>query len=294
MKKQERPIEVLACQRGFSLIELLVATVLGLLLLEIVWQSYLSAKNLYRAQDGLAYLCENMRFAHFVLWQNIMQAGSLGCNNLSRINLKNHTDLNLGVRGYDSDHLPKYLLKSEVAKGTDVIVIGKTNYKATSILYDIKNKEESSFKVKDNPTTKGNHFLVISDGRNAELFETNNDEVPTVKPKSRLNNVYKHDNTEVRLFEEKVFFIKDHMNDKKRHLRSLYYCVNRSPKIYELVSDVFDMQISYAIGKDLGKYSKAKYIKSWDEVTSVRIDLKMQSNLLTKQETIYIKVRNRG
>src|SRR3972149_9050090 len=118
--------KALAKSRGFSLLEILIATVLGLLLIEIVLQNYQSAKNIYRVQTELAYLGENVRFADFFLWQNITQAGFAGCRNISALNLTNHTQKHFkeinDIQGYDSKNLPNYL-KGKVLNGTDVIVI---------------------------------------------------------------------------------------------------------------------------------------------------------------------------
>ncbi len=67
--------------RGFSLIEVMIALVVGLLVLMVCIQVFLSSKQTYRIQDGLARLQENARFATFILAKEARMAGYLGCSN---------------------------------------------------------------------------------------------------------------------------------------------------------------------------------------------------------------------
>ena len=51
------------CQRGFTLVELMVALAVSLLLLAGVIQVYLSSKQAYRVQDNVARIQESGRLA---------------------------------------------------------------------------------------------------------------------------------------------------------------------------------------------------------------------------------------
>jgi len=62
-------------QSGYSLVELMVAMVLGLLLVGGVVQVFQSGKASYRVQEGLGRLQENGRFADFYLSRVLRQAG---------------------------------------------------------------------------------------------------------------------------------------------------------------------------------------------------------------------------
>ena len=67
------------CQRGVSLVELMVALVLSLILVAGVGQIYMGSKQTYRTQDGQSRLQENARYALEVLTRDIRSAGYLGC-----------------------------------------------------------------------------------------------------------------------------------------------------------------------------------------------------------------------
>jgi hypothetical protein len=287
---------------GFSLLELLIAVFLGTLLLGVLLQSYLGAKKIYRTQSDLADLSENMRFADFILWQSITQAGFAGCRRASELDLINHVKdekyagLFFGVRGYDSVYLPSYL-KGDIVKGTDVIVIGKASSQVVSILENVA-KGTDSILVEQNPTTESKHLLLISNCENADLFYSKGRRKKEIVSNASLAHAYNKKNAEIRFFEEVTFFIKYPSDKKNRPIPGLYFCINRG-RADELISNVSDMQVSYGINvSGSHQYLKAKKIvdlKLWDKILDVRIDLTMHNKLKlsTKQKRIYIKLRGR-
>ena len=62
-------------QRGFSLVEIMIAITLGIILLGGTMQIYASSKNGYRLQEGVASMQENGRDAIYVLRENILMTG---------------------------------------------------------------------------------------------------------------------------------------------------------------------------------------------------------------------------
>jgi len=68
-----------ASQSGLSLVELLIATALGLVLTLGVIQIYLSGNETYRQTQGLAHAQESTRFVSAVLTPDFRSAGSFGC-----------------------------------------------------------------------------------------------------------------------------------------------------------------------------------------------------------------------
>ena len=66
-------------QLGFTLVELMVAIVLGLLLTAAVLQTYLSTKQTYRVTEGVSRVQENARFALHFLTKDLRNAGYSGC-----------------------------------------------------------------------------------------------------------------------------------------------------------------------------------------------------------------------
>jgi len=66
-------------QRGFTLVEMMIAMVIGLILSAGVIQIFLSSRQSYRMQEGLSRLQENARFAMGFLTREVRMAGFTGC-----------------------------------------------------------------------------------------------------------------------------------------------------------------------------------------------------------------------
>ena len=68
-------------QRGFSLIELMISLVLGVLLISGVISVLLSNRQSYRSNSGLSQLQESSRIAFELIARSLRQAGLTGCAN---------------------------------------------------------------------------------------------------------------------------------------------------------------------------------------------------------------------
>lgn len=72
-------------QRGFGLIELMIAMTLGLILVLGVSQIFLTSKRSFLVQQQLAALQENARFVLTRISRDVRQAGMFGCLDLQRL-----------------------------------------------------------------------------------------------------------------------------------------------------------------------------------------------------------------
>jgi type IV pilus assembly protein PilW len=68
-------------QRGFSLVEMLVAVALGLLVVGGVAAVLVSSSGVYRSADGRAQIQESARFSLSMMQEDIRMAGYMGCFN---------------------------------------------------------------------------------------------------------------------------------------------------------------------------------------------------------------------
>ncbi len=71
-------------EKGLTLVELLVALIIGLVLVGGVAQIFLSNKQAYHLSDELARMQESARYAFYLLSRDLRMAGYLGCNSRSR------------------------------------------------------------------------------------------------------------------------------------------------------------------------------------------------------------------
>lgn len=100
-------------QGGFSLVELMIALLLGLIVILGAITVFLSNKQSYRTNVALGQVQENARVAFDLIARDVRQAGLTGCGNLGRVgNLLNngtaaggtvawYADFGNAVRGYD-------------------------------------------------------------------------------------------------------------------------------------------------------------------------------------------------
>ncbi|MDD1610693.1 MAG: prepilin-type N-terminal cleavage/methylation domain-containing protein, partial [Methylococcaceae bacterium] len=70
-----RTFRTTAPQRGFTLIELMIAMLIGVFLMAGILQIFSSAKQAYRLQENLSRLQENGRFAMDYLTKGVRMAG---------------------------------------------------------------------------------------------------------------------------------------------------------------------------------------------------------------------------
>jgi len=77
---------------GLSLIELMIAMVLGLILTLGVMQIYLGSSQTYRLTDAIAHTQENIRFAATMIERDVRGAGGLSC-------LQNAGDVDVKLQG---------------------------------------------------------------------------------------------------------------------------------------------------------------------------------------------------
>jgi type IV pilus assembly protein PilW len=99
-----------ACrQRGLSLIELMLAVLLGLLLMAGMIQIFVATKVSYTTQAGQAYLHESGRFAMEFVGRDVRMAGLLGCGSRNVSEFSSYLNplagdefkFTLGVRGFE-------------------------------------------------------------------------------------------------------------------------------------------------------------------------------------------------
>ena len=81
--------------KGFSLIELMIAMVLGLLVMGAAFAVFMSNQNTYRANEGLNRIQESARTSVELMTRDIRSAGASACSNLSTMQTTDTDSVNL-------------------------------------------------------------------------------------------------------------------------------------------------------------------------------------------------------
>ncbi|QGT77489.1 hypothetical protein GM160_00545 [Guyparkeria halophila] len=92
IRPRQRTRSAQAQQTGLSLIELMVALVLGLLLIAAAIQIFLGSKQTYRTTEASSRVQENGRFANLFLSQDLRMAGYFGCLGQAGMQFTNNVD----------------------------------------------------------------------------------------------------------------------------------------------------------------------------------------------------------
>lgn len=82
-------------ERGFSLVELMIAMVLGLVVMGAAFAIFMSNQNTYRANEGLNRIQESARAAVEMMSRDIRAAGGSACSNLSTMVTTDASSVNL-------------------------------------------------------------------------------------------------------------------------------------------------------------------------------------------------------
>jgi type IV pilus assembly protein PilW len=158
---------------GFSLIELMIAMVVGLILIGGVFQVYLNTKNTYRTQEALGRVQETGRFALDMLNRGIRQADFWGCmqsNDPGSIvssldptkTTEDHDFTGGGIEGVDGGDTDPDTLILRGASGVGVGIFGKMN--STS----------ATLKVTAPSGLQEGQIVLLSDCESGDIFQITN------------------------------------------------------------------------------------------------------------------------
>ena len=178
--------------RGFSMVELMVAVVIGLILLAGVSSVMVSTKRSYNTQDSLGRLQENARIAMVILERALRNAGYIGCNidpnNITTV-IDQSSDpysFNLGtlLEGSEagSDWYPTGATLANTLKdgtgapitpraGTDLLYIRGAESDGTLEIQEKMNKQSASLKVNQPSGITDGEILILSDCSSTDIFQ---------------------------------------------------------------------------------------------------------------------------
>lgn len=284
-------------QKGLTLIELMIAMLLGLIIIGGIGKIFIGSNQSYRLQEALSRIQENGRFAITYLEQEIRPAGFQGCPNLSAVKpniladsvAENSITFQTAVMGYDFDGTDTSQPSGAISN-TDIINIergGGCGAKVTKVggpaTANIKVEYSASCNFEEDDV------LIVSDCKTTDIFSVTNtpdnnkgttdsvnwQNLAHASSGNRANFLSKEydENAEIYKFDSRDFYIKN--NDFG--IPSLFQ-KNLNGDEGELIEGIEDMQITY--GLTVGNsftYLPAGSITQWKNVKSVRVSLLLQS-----------------
>lgn len=169
--------------RGFSLVELMIAMVLGLAITGGITALFISNNQSYRTQQAAASAQESGRLAFELLARYIRMAGSTGCPDTGRV-----VDVikaggtgtswwtgpfNSAVQGYSSsDSLPATTSVTRVSGSDALLIHGADNGGGFSVAGH--NPTSATITLNKNPPFKDGQVLVVCDAAQASILQVSN------------------------------------------------------------------------------------------------------------------------
>jgi type IV pilus assembly protein PilW len=191
-------------QRGLTLLELLIAMTLGVFLLTGVVQTFTSARQTYRMEDGLSRLIENGRYAIEFIDRDVRMAGFGGCkgplafldddtaSDLNHLATTYNTKFGTPLQGFHSTSASAWTPTIDPSLspdgGSDVITIRR----ADETGYTVTSHATPASNVTLNSTTGLNPLdnVLIADCNHAEVFAITNIGVSSIAHGNVLINSY--------------------------------------------------------------------------------------------------------
>lgn len=282
-------------QSGLSIIELMIALLLGLLLMGGVMQVFLSSRQTYQTNSALSQVQESGRFALDFLAYDLKNAGYRGdClfplydPTPSTLTKDERYVLGTGIEGWNDtgeNSIPAWLndvYTTSRRAGTDVVLL-KHAAGATGIILSnsIGANTDRLATTAATGQTPGS-LLIISDTAGCQLFINQSAaNAATLTTQQVINRAYAQ-TAVISNFQSSLYYIgQSSVAAGLPALRRVRYLAttDAQPLIVdeELVSGIQDLQIQYAVGDSngqiTGEYRDAQLITDWQAVISAQINL---------------------
>ncbi|WP_299197727.1 PilW family protein [uncultured Amphritea sp.] len=306
-------------QTGFSLIELMIALVLGLFIIGGVMAVFIGSSASFSSNESLSRVQENGRFALEILAEDLRNTGNKGLCWNSVVDVINTADSDYEADAYDLDD-PIKGWTDDAGTFFDGTLNG---YKAGTDLVLVKHAAESSDAVVSVDIAKTDTIfnitggvvpgaiILLSDAAGCDLFQNtaalNTSTVEraaggvTIGNKSVAAQELSHDYSvssgnivEISKLSSTLYYIGSGTTTANA-LRSMSFDYGVASD-QELIEGVTNMSVLYGIvsgaGPALG-YSADANGGSWDDVDAVRVTLTVEDGNISQDFSTTVALRNR-
>ena len=303
-----------ACQRGLTLIELMVAMAIGLVVMASMVKVYVDSSRLYRFNDEFSQMQANGRFALEFMRRDARLAGFWGCNrnadlkNLVAVgatNRRSYTNVDdstnpfdvtkgSAIEGKDDDSLTAWTHQISAWNESDTITFRGATSKSLSLSADIP----AGVLTADVELTSSDHGIessdtvLISDCYEGDIFEVTGTPGSNIPHGVTFSKAYKKGESGLYPVHENEYCIAPGIDGVTPALRRLRYPRKTGGALEcavhgdSLIEGAENLQILYGVDTDGTADGIAnKYIPWSDDVTvlkperivSVRISLLLRS-----------------
>lgn len=300
-------------QRGFSLVELMIAMTIGFVVLAGIGYLYVESRQAFRSMDNLSRMQESARYALEIIARDIRMAGYRGCASSSgdfHITLNNSStsayNFGLPINGYDggagtwTPALPTdtgglNFTNPPILAGTDAIILRSATGSGSTVSKQPGNSS-SDLQITTPNDLAIDDIVMVTNCKAATVFQVTNMNVngtghnvvhntgtsaPGNSTKDLVEN-YSASGGEIIKMQSKSYFIRTGASGRP----ALWQFDNYKPAVgdnpAEIAEGVENMQILYGIDADsngiVESYSAADAVANWSLVAAVRISLLLAGN----------------
>ncbi len=301
-------------QRGFSLIELMIAMTIGFIVLVGIGYLFLGSSQAFRSMDNLSRMQESARYVLEVMSRDIRMAGYRGCASSSGAfhnNLNNNTasayNFGLPINGYDAagagwaPALPsdtvelKGLSGLSILAGTDALIVRSAFGSGTTVSAQPGNAS-ADLKVTTPNDLKIGDIAIVTNCVASSVFQITNMNVNGAgqnvvhntgagSPGNSTTNLgenYSASGGEMLKMQSRSYFIRTGASGRPALWQFDNYKPAGGDNPAEIADGVENMQIQYGIDANadgiVESYSAANAGTSWNLVAAVRISLLVAGN----------------
>ena len=261
-------------QNGLTLIEILVAMVIGLFLLAGVMQIFLGSQQSYRLQENLSRMQENGRFAMDFITRDIRMAGAMGC--VETVDIENKLNSGSvfdafaeevsGEEGGANNQSDEITINSMLP--TDVFVIPPAGSLTPT---EIKELQKDTLPVNSMTNLRNNDIVMVTNCDKGEIFKITDLTASSIGHTSELKGSYGGD---AQIY--KANFVTYSIADSVG-VTSLFKSINGADR-QALVENIENMQILY--GEDTSGDNTPDHYVSADRVTDMKNVISIRVSLL--------------
>jgi type IV pilus assembly protein PilW len=303
---------------GFTLIEIMISMLIGVVLIAGVIQVFITSKQSYRMQEELSRLQESGRFALDFLDRDIRMAGFRGCASKSPKSINNRLagsanyafNFNRPIEGFEASsqsgwtpaHNTATTLISNPKPGSDIITIRRAGDDSVQILPGSVAGGSLLLSRNTVPGLRNCDVVMVSDCETAEVFQISTIEAgnlvnqggcantpassPANSPAKPSEKAYVGGNLHKAITTS--YYVKQTPNGQD----ALYRKVSNNNEDEELVEGVEQMQVYYGLDNDsdadslANGYVPADQVNDWSKVVSVRVTLLLKTiedNIASRQ-----------
>jgi type IV pilus assembly protein PilW len=292
-----------ARQRGYGLVEFMVAMTLGLVLLGGIGYVYLGTRGSFRSTDNLSRMQENARYALDVMSRDIRMAGYAGCGNIGSIKINTIANPIASPMLTQGNVIVGYATGSGWTNPTsgpvitraagDVLTLTGAYGRGANLTGNLI-PQNANVQVSGNPDAfKQGDVLMVTDCSQADVFRVTNSPgssgTVTLTHANSTNTgnrvgTYGKDAFVMRI-DQYSYFIGSNASGNRALYRAGLYTTE------ELVENVYDMRFRYGLDTNgdgmVDSYSSSP--GNWTQVISVTVNLLVNSpdtNIATSSQSL--------